>query len=92
MGFRAGSGRVPKCQKPVRLEGPFSSAIEYLMSLLNHPDVPIDLKARAAISLLPFQTPRADEVGKKGRALERAEAVAASAGAFAVPATPRKPN
>jgi hypothetical protein len=59
----------------VELRGPFSSAAEFLVAVLNS-EALLDLKVRAAISLLPFQEVRADEIGKKEAAAERAQAAA----------------
>jgi hypothetical protein len=91
-GYRAQGGRVPKIKPgspPVRLPGPFSSAAEFLMAVINSA-APLDLKVRAAISLLPFQGVRADERGKKDLAEERAEE--AAQGVYAPPPQPKRPN
>jgi hypothetical protein len=94
-GYRAGGGRVPKI-KPgsvrVDLQGPFEDARSFLLALINNSAVPLDLRARCAISLLPYEQPRADGVGKRRAQVERAEKLAATAGAFAVPALPKRPN
>jgi hypothetical protein len=70
----------------------FTDAATFLMALINSPDVAIELKLKAAISLLPYQEVPAADIGKKQTAQDRADALAAEGGPFAPPPEPRKPN
>jgi hypothetical protein len=73
-------------------EHQFTDAASFLMAVINSPDVALEVKLKAAVSLLPFQAVRVNERGKKERAAERAEELASEGGPFAPPPPPRKPN
>jgi hypothetical protein len=70
--------------------GPFASALDFAMAVLNDPDAPLEAKLRLARAVLPFQEMRIEPVrpGKKETAQEAAEA--AARGPFAP--LPRKPS
>jgi hypothetical protein len=72
--------------------GPFASALDFAMAVLNDPDAPLEAKLRLARAVLPFQTPKLEAActGKKEAAAERAED--AARGAFAPPPVPKQPN
>jgi hypothetical protein len=84
--------RIRNARSAPLSEQRFTDALSFLMALINSPDVALELKLKAAISLLPFQAVRVDERGKKERAAERAEKLASEGGPFAPPPPPRKPN
>jgi hypothetical protein len=72
--------------------GPFASALDFAMAVLNDPDAPLEAKLRLARTVLPFQEARIEPVrrGKKETAQEVAKAAAQAP--FAPPPLPRKPS
>jgi hypothetical protein len=72
--------------------GPFASALDFAMAVLNDPDAPLEAKLRLARAVLPFQEARIEPVrlGKKETAQEASKA--AARGPFAPPPLPRKPS
>lgn len=100
-GYRPGAGR-PKTKPPVeplvsgdvetRLQSgrPYESSLEFAMSVINDPLVPLEPKIRLAIAAMPFQHAKIAEqpASKRSeRAIDAAEE--AAAGVFAVPTGPR---
>ena len=72
--------------------GPFASALDFAMAVLNDPDAPLEAKLRLARAVLPFQEARIEPVrpGKKETAQEAAKA--AARGPLAPPLLPRRPS
>lgn len=69
----------------------FDDAEQYLMSVINNPEVPRDDKIKAALGVIPYQKPKlADKpAGKKETAAGRAAAAAEGGSKFAPRPPPR---
>jgi hypothetical protein len=102
-GARVGAGR-PKGSKKV--VGPETKAIRdllnggkryetaraWMLDYLNDPSGEVEIKARLAIALLPFQLPKLESIPAQGGKKEQLRAAAAEAVCqpkFAPPAAPR---
>lgn len=53
----------------------YAEPMTFLLDMVNHPKLPIAMRADAAKQLLPYHHPRIGEVGKKDLATQRAKDV-----------------
>lgn len=91
-GYRAGSGRPKKGEKSVSDEiaeivKRYDDPVEYMLDVMNDPNVDAQRRDRMAIAAAPFIRARAAETGKKETKAEAAKK--ASEGKFAPSAPPR---
>jgi hypothetical protein len=73
-GRRPGAGRKPRSQAPP-VTGRFSSGLEFCMRVVNDEAQPVEIRLRAAASVLPYQEKKIEPLGKKALAQAAAESI-----------------
>jgi hypothetical protein len=70
----------------------YETALAWMLDYLNDPTGEVEIKARLAVALLPFQLPKLESVPAQGGKKEQQKAAAAEAVTnpkYATPAAPR---
>lgn len=86
-GKRPGAGRKPE-PPPVVSVPQTADALEFLLSVMNHPDAPLQQRVRAAVAAVQYQRTKRGDGGKKDEAADKAKA--AASGRFGPSAPPLK--
>lgn len=102
-GCRPGAGRPKRTAAPAKTvkaaelvlktaaqdPGPFASALEFAMAIINDPGADIDARIRLAIAAMPFQHPKLESVGQGKKDAKAEAAKTAASGRFAPPPAPK---
>jgi hypothetical protein len=92
-GKREGAGRPRHIESstvgPKPVPDSFKTGLEFAMASINDPEMPIDVKVRLAIAVMPYQHAKLAEIAAGSKAAEAAAVEKAGKGRFAVPPAPR---
>lgn len=86
--IKAATKTTPGGDAPTMPKASYSDPLDFLADVMNHPQLPIAMRADAAFKMLPYKHARIGEVGKKQTKKDNAAAIARGRHKFATKAPP----
>lgn len=87
--INAARNAAPGSDAPTMPKASYSDPLDFLKDVMNHPQLPIAMRADAAFKILPYQHARIGEVGKKQTKKDNAAVIARGRHKFATKAPPQ---